>query len=175
MRRLTLILGLMLLSVAAWAQQYDTDFVQTRIMKVSGKTTTMEGHITFDGNDQLSMIYSDPEGEYFIIDGETVKMNLLKKKAELNAAKVPMVKLQRATLLNCLSGHWEEAAVDNNAETTVTEENGYQTVILNAKERGKIPRGGYSSVELTYRLSDHTVTRMVLEELSGVKNIYELK
>ena len=175
MKRLSMIFGAMLLSVAAWAQQYDTDFVQTRIMKVSGKTTVMEGHITFDGNDQLTMNYTDPEGEYFIIDGNMVKINLLKKKAELDSEKVPAVKLQRATLLNCLSGRWEEAAIDNNAETTVTEKDGYQTVVLNAKERHKIPRGGYSSVELTYRLSDRMVTRMVLEELTGVKNIYELK
>lgn len=165
----------MLFSFGAWAQQYDTDFVQTRIMKVSGKTTTMEGHITYDGNEQLSMIYSEPEGEYFIIDDNKVKINLFKKKAELDANKVPAVKLQRATLLNCLVGNWEEAAIDNNAETTITEEDGYQTVFLNAKEGSKIPRGGYSSVEVTYRLSDHLVTRMVLEELTGVKNIYELK
>ena len=175
MRRLVLTIGAMMLAIGAWAQQYDTDFIQTRTMKVSGKTTTMEGHITFDGNDQLSMVYSDPEGEYFIIDGNKVKMNLLKKKADLDAEKVPAVKLQRATLLNCLAGRWEEAAADNNAETTVTEKDGFQTVILNAKEKGKIPRGGYTSVELTYRLSDKMVTKMVLEELTGVKNTYELK
>ena len=175
MKKVLFLIGAMLLSMGAWAQQYDTDFVQTRIMKVSGKTTTMEGHITFDGGDQLTMNYSDPEGEYFIIDGNQVKINLLKKKAELDADKVPAVKLQRATLLNCLKGNWEEAASDNNAETTISEQDGYQTVYINAKEHAKIPRGGYSSVELTYRLSDHLVTRMVLEELTGVKNIYELK
>lgn len=175
MKKLYLTLGAMLLAAVACAQQYDTDFVQTRTMKVSGKTTTMEGHITFDGNDQLSMVYSNPVGEYFMIDGNMVKINLHKKKAELDAEKVPAVKLQRTTLLNCLAGRWEEAAADNHAETTVTEKDGYKTVFINAKEKGKIPRGGYSSVEVTYRLSDKMVTKMVLEELTGVKNTYELK
>ena len=163
----------LLLSMAAWAQKYDTDFVQTRVMKVSGKTTTMHGHINFDGHDQLSMMYSDPEGDFFIIDGSTVKINLLKKKAEINAEKVKAVQLQRSTLLNCLSGAWEQAAVDNNAETTVTETDGYRNILI--KTKGKAPRGGYSSVDLTYRISDGLMVKMILEEAGGVVNTYEIQ
>lgn len=173
MKRLSLLMMALLLSVAAWAQKYDTDFVQTRVMKVSGKTTTLHGHITFDGKDQLSMIYSDPEGDYFIIEGSMVKINLLKKKAELNASKVKAVQLQRSTLLNCLAGQWEQAAIDNNAETTVTEKDGFRNILIQAK--GKVPRGGYSSVDLTYRISDGLVVKMILEEAGGVVNTYEIE
>ena len=102
-----------------------------------------------------------------------VKMNLYGKKAELDAEKVKMVKLQRATLLNCLSGNWEQAAVDNNAETTVTEENGLRNIVITAK--GKVPRGGYSSVELTYRIKDGVLVRMVLVEAIGIVNTYDMR
>ena len=95
------------------------------------------------------------------------------KKAELDAEKVKMVKLQRAKLLNCLSGHWDQAAIDNNAETTISESNGFRNILIKAK--GKVPRGGYSSVELTYRLSDNVLTKMVLEEAIGIINTYEIK
>lgn len=173
MKRINLIIIMMLLSFGAFAQKIDADFSQIREMKVSGKTTSMEGHITFDGVDQLSMVYSNPAGDYFHIEGNIVKMNLLKKKAELDAEKVPMVRLQRSTLLNCLSGNWEQAAADNNAETTVSEENGFRNILIKAK--GKVPKGGYSSVELTYRISDGHLTKMVLEEIIGVKNTYEIK
>lgn len=174
MKRISLIIIALLCSVAAIAQQrYDTDFTQTRVMKVSGKTTIKVGHLVFDGIDQLSMIYSEPEGEFFIIDGNMVKINLDGKKAEIDATKVKMVKLQRATLLNCLSGNWEQAALDNNAEATVTEEGGYSHILI--KAQGRVPRGGYSSVELTYRMSDNILTRMVLEETNGVINTYEMK
>ena len=174
MKHITLILIAMLCSVTAFAQhQYDTDFTQARVMKVSGKTTDKAGHIIFDGNDQLSMTYTQPEGEFFIIEGNTVKINMDGKKAELDAEKVPMVKLQRATLLNCLSGNWQKAASDNNAETDVKEAKGLRTVTLTVK--GKVPRGGYSSVELTYRLSDHKLTKMILEEPIGIVNTYEIK
>ena len=174
MKHITLIIIAMLLSVAAIAQQtYDTDFTQVKLMKVSGKTTDKAGHITFDGNDQLTMTYTQPEGEYFIIEGNMVKINMDGKKAELDAEKVKMVGLQRATLLNCLSGNWEQAAEDNNADLTITEEGGLKTVSIVAK--GKVPRGGYNSVELTYRLSDGMMTKMVLMEAIGIQNTYEMK
>ena len=173
MRRFALMIAAMLLSLASFAQQYDMDFSQTRMVKISGKTTDMVGHLTFDGIDHLTMDYTDPEGDFFYIEGNTVKINLLGKKAELNADKVKMVRLQRSTLLNCLTGNWEQAAVDNNAETTVTEQDGLRNIVITAK--GKVPRGGYSSVELTYRIKDGMLTRMVLEEGIGIINTYEMK
>ncbi len=171
MKHITLIVTAMLLSVAAFAQQgIETDFTQTKEMKVSGKTTQKAGHIVYDGNDQLSMTYTQPEGDYFVIEGDKVKMNMDGKKATLDAEKSKLVKLQRATLLNCLSGNWEQAAEDNEADLTVSEADGMRTVLIKAK--GKVPRGGYSSVEITYRLSDGMLTQMVLEEAIGVKNTY---
>ena len=174
MKHITLIIIALLSSITAIAQQtFNTDFTQTKVMKISGKTTQKAGHLNFDGKDHLSMIYTEPAGEFFIIEGNLVKMNLDGKKAELDAGKVKMVQLQRATLLNCLSGNWEQAAADNNAEATSKEENGSRNIIIKAK--GKVPRGGYASVELTYRLSDNMLTKMVLEEANGVINTYEIK
>ena len=174
MKHITLIIIAVLFSVTAFAQQtFDTEFTQTKVMKVSGKTTNKVGHILFDGKDQLQMTYSEPEGDYFIIEGNKVKINMDGKKAELDANKVKMVGLQRATLLNCLSGNWEKAAADNNAETTITEEKGFKVISLNAK--GKVPKGGYKSVVLTYRIKDGGMTKMVLEEATGITNTYEIK
>ena len=174
MKHITLIIIAMLLSIGAFAQQqYDTDFTQTKVMKVSGKTTNKAGHIVFDGNDHLSMTYTEPEGDYFIIEGNMVRINMDGKKADLDSEKVKMVQLQRATLLNCLSGNWEQAAEDNNADLTIVEKDGLKTVSIVA--RGKVPRGGYNSVELTYRRSDGMMTKMILEEVIGIQNTYEMK
>ena len=173
MKHITLILIAMLFSVTAIAQKtFDTDFTQTKLMKISGKTTDKAGHLTFDGVDQLTMIYTEPEGDYFKIEGNMVKINMDGKKVELDAEKVKMVGLQRSTLLNCLAGNWEQAAVDNNAELTVKEEKGMKTVSIVAN--GKVPKGGYKSVELTYRLSDNALVKMMLEEAIGIINTYEI-
>ena len=172
MKHITLIIA-MLFSLTAFAQQtFDTEFTQTKVMKVSGKTTEKAGHLTFDGVDQLSMIYSKPEGDYFKVEGNIVKINMDGKKVELDSEKVKMVGLQRSTLLNCLSGNWEQAATDNNAELIVTEEKGLKNISIVAK--GKVPKGGYKSVVLTYRTKDGGMTKMVLEEATGIINTYEI-
>ena len=172
MRRILLIVITLIASTALFSQQkYDIDFIQTKVVKVSGKTTEKAGHLVFDGNDQLSMVYTNPEGEFFNIEGSMVKMNLDGKKAELNASKVKMVQLQRATLLNCLSGNWEQAAIDNNAETSMVEEDGCQIITLTAQ--GRVPKGGYASVVLKYG-TDGALVKMVLEEAVGAINTYEL-
>ena len=174
MKHVTLIIVTLLFSLTTFAQTtYDTDFSQTKVMKVSGKSTEKVGHILFDGGSQLSMIYTQPEGEYFIIDDNMVKINMDGKKVELDADKVKMVGLQRATLLNCLSGNWEQAAADNNADLTITEEKGLKTVSIIAN--GKVPKGGYKSVILTYRSSDNVMLQMVLEEAVGAINTYVIQ
>ena len=174
MKHIFLIIIASLFSISAFAQKtYDTDFTQTKVMKVSGKSTNKEGHISFDGKDHLSMTYTNPKGEYFIIEGNLVKINMDGKKADIDAEKVKTVQLQRATLLNCLAGNWEQAAADNNAELTINEKDGQKTVSIVAK--GKVPRGGYNSVELSYRLSDGMLIKMVLEEAIGIINTYEIK
>ena len=156
MKHITLIIIAVLFSVTAFAQQtFDNDFTQTKVMKVSGKTINKAGHIVFDGKDQLKMTYTEPSGDSF------------------DADKVKMVGLQRSTLLNCLSGNWEQAAADNNAETTITEEKGLKVISINAK--GKVPRGGFKSVVLTYRTKDGGMTKMVLEEATGIINTYKIK
>ena len=174
MKQVTLIIIAVLFSLSAFAQKtFDTDFTQIKVMKISGKTTDKVGHIVFDGNDHLSMTYTQPEGDYFIVDGNMVKINIDGKKAELDSQKVKMVGLQRSTLLNCLSGNWEQAAIDNNAETNIKEEKELKTISIVAK--GKVPKGGYKSVVLTYRISDGALVKMVLEEAIGIINTYEIK
>ena len=173
MKRLIILFCALWVSMASFAQKYDTDFVQTHRLKVSGRTSTMKGHLTFDGKENLVMDYSEPAGEYFIVDGPLVKMNLMGKKAELDATKVPMVSLQRSTLLNCLTGDWEQAAKDNKATTAVSEKAGFRTVKITAG--GVIPRGGYKSVTLTYRTKDGRLVRMVLEEPAGIEDTYEMQ
>ena len=174
MKQFYIIITTMLLALTTTAQNmtYDVDITHTREMKASGKTIVKSGHMVFDGNDQLTINYTEPEGEYFIIEGKLVKMNLNGKKSEVNAEKVKSVELQRSTLLNCLAGKWQEAAKTNNAESTVAINKGSHTVTLTAK--GKVQRGGYQSVMLTYRTSDSKLLKMVLVESTGIKDTYEI-
>ena len=120
MKRILTIL-LVCLPFLTYAQTYNCEFVRTQVIKVSGKKKEMKGHITFDGKEKLDMQYSDPQGDYFVIDGNTVSLKMNGKTMSVNADKRPLFKLQRATLLACLRGDWQQAAKDNNAQTEVSE------------------------------------------------------
>ena len=40
--------------------------------------------MVFDGNDHLTMTYTEPKGDYFIVEGNMVKINMDGKKAEID-------------------------------------------------------------------------------------------
>lgn len=176
MRKFLLIVTFVLANMTLFAQQkYDTEFTQIKYMKVSGKTVEKAGHIVFDGADHLTMNYTEPEGEFFIIDGNIVKINMDGKNVEIDANNVNSVGIQRAILLNCLSGNWQQTVADHKAESIVTEEDGVRTVYINAKGNKKITKGGYVTVTLTYRVSDGALLMMILEQKNGIINTYEIK
>ena len=176
MRRVLLIVAFLLANLTIWGQQkYDNEFTQLKYMKVSGKTVEKVGHIVFDGVDHLTMNYTEPEGDFFIIDDNIVKINMDGKNVEIDANKLNSVGVQRAILLYCLSGNWQQIETDYNAESIVTEENGTRTVFIDAKGNKKITKGGYISVTLTYRIPDGALLMMILEQKNGIINTYEIK
>ncbi len=176
MKRFLLIAIVVLVNVNVFAQRrYDADFTQLKVMKASGKTQEKAGHLIFDGADHLIMEYSEPENEFFIIDGNIVKINMDGKNVELDAEKAKTVGMQRATLLNCLSGNWEQAVADNNAEVTVTEGSGIRVIYIDASGNKKVTKGGYLTITLTYRMDDDALLTMILEQKNGVVNTYNIK
>lgn len=175
MKRLALITLLIFATIVTWAQHsYDADFTQIKVTRGSETTVEKAGHLVFDGAENLVMIYSQPEGESFIIEGNLVKINMDGKNLVLHADKVKSVGSQRATLLNCMAGNWEQAAIDNDAETTITEENGNRTIFIDARKSKKAAKGGYITVTVTYRIADGALLTMILEQKNGVINTYEM-
>ena len=151
-----------------WAQTIEGDFAQTRCIAASGKTIEKAGHITLVYPDNLDMNYSNPDGEYFILHGNEMSMNMDGKKNKVDTEKNKRTHTFATTLLNCIKGDWEQAAADNDADTVVKEEGGNKIVTLTAKK--KAPRG-YARIELTYNKAG-MLNKMILEEFGGVTNTY---
>lgn len=175
MKKLTLITLLIFATLSLMAQHsYDADFTQIKVTKGSETMVEKAGHLVFDGAENLVMIYSQPEGESFIIEGNLVKINMDGKNVVLHADKLKSVGSQRATLLNCMAGNWEQAAIDNDAETTIIEEDGNRTIFIDARGAKKTVKGGYITVTVTYRIADGALLTMILEQKNGVINTYEM-
>lgn len=162
---------LMLAGLIASAQTIEGQFKQSKYIKASGKTIESEGTLKIVGKNKLEMNYTKPAGDYFIIDGNIIKTNYKGKKTEVDAEKNAAVRLQRNTLMNCISGNWKQAAADNNANYDVTERAGNKIITITAKKQAA---RGYSRIIIAARKSDNLPVEMVLEEFNGTVTTYKI-
>ena len=166
---LTIVIALIAFSVSA--QKVECHFTQSKLIKASGKTIESEGNLKLYSNDKLEMNYSKPAGDYFIVDGKTVKMNIKGNKSVVDTEKNASIRGMRNTLMNCITGNWKQAATDNNAESSVVEKGANKMVTLTAKKTGT---RGYSKIIITYRKSDNLPVELVLEEFNGTVTTYKM-
>ena len=146
-------------------------FKQVKHIVATGKDTEMSGVIKLEGNNYLELNYTNPEGDYFIIDGNKVKVNMNGKKNEVNTNRNARVRSQATTLMNCVTGNWQQAAADNDTETEVVEGKGEKVITLTARKKQS---RGYSRIVLTYEQKTGNLTKLVLEEFSGIINTYTM-
>ncbi|HAC40492.1 MAG TPA: hypothetical protein DCF48_02835, partial [Rikenellaceae bacterium] len=64
-----LVIAMLLAGFTAGAQSFESTFQQTKTLKLTGKKILSEGTISYTAPDNLAMIYSKPDGDYFIVDG----------------------------------------------------------------------------------------------------------
>ena len=171
MKRLLTVL-LLLCTICASAQTIECNFTQSKFIKASGKTIEAKGSLTLIPTaDKMEMNYSQPAGDYVILDGKMVKINLRGKKSAIDTEKNAPMRTQRNTLMNCITGKWKQAATEINAESSVTEKGTNKIVTLSAKQTA--PRG-YSKITVTYRKSDNLPTEIVMEEFNGTQTTYKM-
>ena len=162
---------IIIFAVTVSAQKTECHFTQTKFIKASGKTIESEGNLKLYSNDKLEMTYTKPAGDYFIIDGKTVKMNIRGSKSVVDTEKNASMRGMRNTLMNCITGNWKQAATDNNAESSLAEKGANKVVTLTAKKTGA---RGYSKITITYRKSDNLPVELVLEEFNGTVTTYKM-
>lgn len=166
-----MLLALLLCGISAGAQNFSGTFTQTKTLQVSKKTIKSAGDITFTAPDQLAMLYTQPDGDFFIIDGDFLRMDMRGVALEVDARSNKTIAQQRNALIYSCTGQYEKIATEMDAACTVTDgKNGGKHVVI--KVRKPLPKG-YSGVELDYNKAG-ILTRMVLEEFGGISTEYLL-
>ena len=166
-----LTVALLFCAIAAGAQTLEGTFTQAKTLKVSGRVIKSEGTITYTAPDQLAMLYTKPDGDYFIIDGPFLRMDMRGISLDVNTDTNKTVKSQRNAILYGIAGRYEEIAKEMDADCTVSAgKNGGKHVVI--KVRKALPRG-YSGMELDYKKNGQ-LSRMVLEEFGGISTEYIL-
>ena len=171
MKKLLILLALLACGLSATAQEMSCTFTQKKTIKATKKVIPGEGKITFTAPDQLKMMYDVPEGEYLIIDGMTLKSCVKGKVVTFDTTKNPRMRKMRNTLLDCITGDYEKAAQENDANLIVEQKGDVKTVSLMAK---KPQPTGYAHITIDYNKKGLPV-RMVLDEFTGILTEYSFK
>jgi len=169
MKKLLILLSLLLCGFAADAQDLSCTFTQKKTLKALNKVIPGVGTVTYTAPDQMSMIYSEPEGEYLIIEGNVLKNSVNGKAITVDTSKNAYMRNLKNTLLNCIKGDYETAAEENNASLVVEEKNGIKTATILARKQAV---KGYSRIVMDYDKKGRPV-RMVLDEFAGIETEYK--
>jgi outer membrane lipoprotein-sorting protein len=162
---------LLLCGISAGAQNFNGTFDQVKTLKVSGKTIKSAGEISFTAPDQLAMLYTNPDGDFFIIDGTQIRLDMRGVQADVDTKTNKTVALQRNALIYSCTGEYEKIAKEMDADCTVSAgKNGGKHVELKVK---KASPKGYSGVVLDYNKAG-VIQRLVLEEFGGISTEYIL-
>lgn len=165
------VLALLLVGLNAGAQSFESTFVQTKTLKMTGKKIVSEGTITYTEPANLAMIYSKPEGDYFIVDGPFLRFDLRGVSLDVDTSTNKTVRIQRNAILYGIQGKYEDIAKEMDADLTVTEVKGGKHVVIKVR---KPALKGYTGMELDYNAKGR-ITRMVLEEAGGISTEYLVK
>ncbi len=172
MKKNILTILFLIATVVVFAQNISCNFQQTKFIKASGKSFLSEGTLKFNkSSEKLEMNYSKPTGDYFVIDGKVMKLNVNGKKSVIDTEKNSTFRVQRNTLINCITGNYKQAATDNNADFTISEKGSNKVVTLKAK---KVATKGYAKIVITYRKSDDLPVELILEEFNGTTTTYKM-
>lgn len=166
-----LVIAMLLAGFTAGAQSFESTFVQTKTLHLTGKKIVSEGTITYTAPENLAMIYSKPDGDYFIVDGPFLRFDLRGISLDVNTDNNKTVRLQRNAILYGIQGKYEDIAKEMDADCTVTQAKGTKHVVI--KVRKPVVKG-YTGMELDYNAKGR-ITRMVLEEAGGISTEYLVK
>ncbi|MCM1501266.1 MAG: outer membrane lipoprotein carrier protein LolA [Bacteroidales bacterium] len=158
-------------SMNASVESIEAHFDQTRTLPASGKEIKSAGTLYFNSKDRMSMLYTTPATDVFIIDGTRLRMVRGGKQNVFDTSKNAMMGSLSTTLLSCINGHVRSLAQANDADVAVEQtKDGYLVTMTARKKAAK----GYSSIVLLYDQKTCVLKSMKMVEFSKISTLYEM-
>lgn len=150
---------------------FESGFIQTRKNTVSGMKTTAKGTMFFSKPSSMALEFEKMDEDHVVINGDIYFVRQAKVANTFDVSKNAPVKILRNTLMWCLDGHPEKVAAEVDAKITASETSSAYVVVLTANQKQV---RGYSKIILNYRKSDGLLTKMIMEEFTGMTTEYAL-
>ncbi len=146
------------------------DFDEVKSIKMLKKEVAKKGKLYYEG-EKMSMIYSEPAGEYFKITDTTLSMYSGKKSIKQNLKAGSQFTALRNLLIFSMKGDVKEVAEMSASNIDYKSEGKYDKFTLTAK--GKVSKG-YNKVVLWYNKTSHALEYMELHQPTGDFTTYTL-
>lgn len=144
-----------------------SDFTHTKVLATRAKRT-MSGK-QYYSDSKVAMHYTQPEGDRFVINGNTLYLNRSGKVQVFDLAKVAMMRGLSNSIMFAVKGQVRKIAEENDADMKVLDNGTHYIVSMTAKTSSA---KGYARTSITYRKSDCVLVKLELEEFSHVINSF---
>lgn len=146
-------------------EHIECGFTEENVMPKVHKTETREGTLVYQAPDYLRLDYKEPKGDYMLFDAEKVEQVKNGKKQTIKIkGRDNRYSRYRATLLSCLAGDIENAALLNDAKYSCKQDGKKYICTITAANAGK---SDVKQIELEYDVTTGKVLKIVLTEGNG--------
>lgn len=138
----------------------------------NGKAFVSKGNFYFSSPNLLAIHYTNPEGDYLVINSEVVAQKKKQGKSfNLSLKKNETVRELSNTLLWCITGKLVKLAEANNATVTTSEANGQINVVFTAEvKNGR----DFKKIELNYDKATMRIKSMAMTDKGNVVTKYTI-
>lgn len=145
----------------------------TEVRKPAGKPEqSLKGVLTYDPKGTLSMEYSSPEGDYFIIASNSMSMKRDGVANQFDLSKNRPMKSLADMLFSSFNGTLRALAASSASKLKAEKQ---KDIIVATMEATKKAVKGYSKLVLEYDSKTLKLIRMSLEEFDGSVTSYAMK
>jgi outer membrane lipoprotein-sorting protein len=150
--------------------QIDCQFEQQKFLKGMAKPVVSKGALTYT-KDNLSMIYTQPAGDYLHISPTEFSMQVKGKVRKHNIKPGSPMLVLKNTLTLCMDGDVEAVATENGATLTYANNGNHQFTLTKELNKGE---KGYSKIVLEYNPKTYVLSSMTMVEANGNYTVYTL-
>lgn len=143
-------------------QTIQCEFVQTNHVAVLTNDVQQKGHFYFQHPDKVCMVYSQPQGDMMLMDGDLLKMVSGGKVSTVSAKSNPMAGQMQNMLTACLSGDLARLKNKRSAISCTESATEYQFTILSTDRQNP-----YCQIVMNFSKSDLALTMLQLIERNG--------
>lgn len=137
----------------------------------NGKKFVSQGNFYFSNPNLLAIRYTNPAGDYLIINAEEVAQKKPGKTFKFSIKKNETMQMLSSTLLWCISGKLIRLAEKNNAAVTVSEAGGLINVVFKAE--GQNSRE-FKKIELAFDKATKRIKTMAMTDKNNVVTKYTM-